>query len=105
MQMAAHFLDVDQPVWSRIKLLFVYELRAGSVASTCAYTRAIDRSSREGYRSIFLLTSLANTRACQSERRLPSVPIKTLEWQLRLSGQRRILHTHPRGMPENERRL
>ncbi len=38
------------------------------VAATFAYTRAIDRSSRAGYRSILLLTSLANTRADQSER-------------------------------------
>ncbi len=50
------------------------------VAATCAYTRAIDRSSRAGYRSIFLLTSLASTRAGQSGRRLPPVPIRMPEW-------------------------
>ncbi len=49
------------------------------VAATCAYTRAIDRSSRAGYRSILVLTSLANRRADQSERRLPPVPIRTPE--------------------------
>ncbi len=51
-----------------------------AVAATCAYTRAIDRSLREGYRSILVLTSLANTRADQSERRLPPAPIRTPEW-------------------------
>ncbi len=40
---------------------------ASFVAATCAYTHAIDRSSRAGYRSILVLTSLANTRAGQSE--------------------------------------
>ncbi len=50
------------------------------VAATCAYTRAIDRSSRAGYRSIFLLTALANTRAGQSGRRLPPAPIRMPEW-------------------------
>ncbi len=51
-----------------------------TVAATCAYTRAIDLSSRAGYRSILVLTSLANTRAGQSERRLPPAPIRTPEW-------------------------
>ncbi len=51
-----------------------------SVAATCAYTRAIDRSLRAGYRSILVLTSLANTRADQSERRLPPAPVRTPEW-------------------------
>ncbi len=50
-----------------------------SVAATSAYTRAIDRSLRAGYRSILVLTSLANTRADQSERRLPP-PVRTPEW-------------------------
>ncbi len=35
-------------------------------AATCAYVRAIDRSSRAGNRSILVLTSLVNTRAGQS---------------------------------------
>ncbi len=51
-----------------------------SVTATCAYTRAIDRSSCAGYRSILVLTSLANTRDGQSERRLPPAPIRTPEW-------------------------
>ncbi len=50
------------------------------VAATCAYTRAIDRSLRAGYRSILVLTSLANTRAGQSERRLRPAPLRTPEW-------------------------
>ncbi len=50
------------------------------VAATCAYTRAIDRSSRAGFRSILVLTSLANTRAGLSERRFPPAPIRTPEW-------------------------
>ncbi len=57
-----------------------YEANVGFVAATCAYTRAIDLSSRTGYRSILVLTSLANTRAGQSERRLPPSPISTPEW-------------------------
>ncbi len=54
--------------------------REGIVAATCAYTRAIDRSSRAGYPTILVLTSLANTHAHQSGRRLPHVPIRTPEW-------------------------
>ncbi len=50
------------------------------VAATYTYPRAIDRSLRAGYRSILMLTSLANTRADQSERRLPPAPIRTREW-------------------------
>ncbi len=50
------------------------------VAATCAYTRAIDHSLRAGYRSILVLTSLAYTRADQSERRLPPAPIRPPEW-------------------------
>ncbi len=51
------------------------------VAASCKLRckRAIDRSSRAGYRSILALTSLANTRAGQSERRVPPVPIRTPE--------------------------
>ncbi len=45
------------------------------VVATCAYTRAIDCSSRAGYRSILVLTSLANTCAGQSKRRSPPAPI------------------------------
>ncbi len=37
-----------------------YCKRSGLVAGTCAYTRANDRSSRVGYRSILVLMSLAN---------------------------------------------
>ncbi len=50
--------------------------REGIADATCA----INRSPRAGYRSILVLTSLANTRAGQSERRLPPAPIKTPEW-------------------------
>ncbi len=75
------------------------------LAAICAYTRAIDRSSRAGYRSILVLTSLANTCAGQSERRSPPAPIRTPEWSSRLSDQRRILFTQPRGTPEQERQL
>ncbi len=66
---------------------------------------AIDRSSRAGYRSIPVLTSLPNTRPGQSERRVPPAPIRTPEWSSRLSGQRRILFTQPRVTPEHERHL
>ncbi len=45
------------------------------LAVTCLRTRAIDRSSRAGYRSIFVLTSLANTRTGQSECRVLPEPI------------------------------
>ncbi len=51
----------------------------GFVAATCAYTRAIDRSLRAGYRLILVLTLLTNTRADQSERCLPPAPIRTPE--------------------------
>ncbi len=61
---------------NRLKNLYQLSI----VASTGAYTRAIDRSLRAGYRSILVLTSLANTRADQSERRLPPAPIRTPEW-------------------------
>ncbi len=57
------------------------------------------------YRSIFVLTSLANTRAGQSKRCVPPTPIRTPEWSSRLSGQRRILFTQPRGTTEHERQL
>ncbi len=70
-------------------------IRQALVASTCAYTRAIDLSSRAGYRSIFVLTSLANTCTGQSERRSPPAPIRTPEWSSRISGQLRILFTEP----------
>ncbi len=49
---------------------FLQQILNECVAATCAYTRAIDGSLRAGYRSILVLTSLANTRADQSERRL-----------------------------------
>ncbi len=48
-----------------------------------------------GYRSVLVLTSLANTRAGQSELRDPPAPIRTPEWSSRLSGQKRILRTQP----------
>ncbi len=57
-----------------------FKFSSDFVAATCAYTRAIDRSSRAGSRSILMLTSLANTRADQSERRLPPAPIRMPEW-------------------------
>ncbi len=74
--------------------------RLQTAASPC--TRAIDRTSHAGYRSILVLTSLANTRAGQSKRYIPAAPIRTRELSLRQSGQRQILthldasrlHTH-----------
>ncbi len=63
------------------------------------------RSSHADYRSILVLTSLANTRAGQSERRVLPAPIRTHEWSSRQSDQRRILVTQPRGTPEHERQL
>ncbi len=39
-----------------------YIIRIYVVGATCAYTRAVDRSSHAGYRSILVLTSLANIR-------------------------------------------
>ncbi len=54
-------------------------------------------SLRAGFRTIFVLTSLANTRAGQSERRVPPVPIRTPEWPSRLSGQKaNSIHTAAR---------
>ncbi len=73
--------------------------------AACPYTRAIDRSSHAGYRSILVLTSLAYTRSGQSERRVPSAPIRMPERSSRLSGQRRIPVTQPRVTPEHERQL
>ncbi len=58
-----------------------------------------------GYRSILVLTSLAYTRAGQSERRIPPAPISTPTWSSRLSGQWRILLKQTRGTPENEHHL
>ncbi len=52
-----------------------------------------------------MLTPLDNTCAGQSEPRFPPTPIGTPEWSSRLIGQRRILHTQPRGTPEHERQL
>ncbi len=92
-----------EPLNKEVDVSFLFLNRF--VAATCAYTRAIDLSSRAGYRSILVITSLANTRAGQSERRIPPVPITTPEWSSRLSGQRRILFTQPRGTPELGRHL
>ncbi len=78
----------------------VYQL-----AATCPCTRAIDRSSHAGSRSILVPTSLAKTRADESELRVPCAPIRTPEWSSRLSGHRRILFTQPHGMPEHERHI
>ncbi len=50
------------------------------LAATYPCTRAIDRSLRADYQSILVLTSLANTRAGQSERPVPPAPIITPEW-------------------------
>ncbi len=75
------------------------------VATTCPCTRAIERSSHASHRLIRVLTSLANTHAGQSERCLPPAPIRTPELSSRLSGQRWILFTQPRGTPEQERQL
>ncbi len=73
-----------------------FQIRACSTlvrAATCPSTRAIDRSSHVDCRSILVLTSLANTRAGQSEGRIPPAPFRTPEWSSHLSGQRRILYT------------
>ncbi len=79
----------------------------GPVVASChlSRTRAIDRSSRAGYRSILVLTLLANMHAGLSERRVPPAPIKTPEWSSRLSGQRRILFTQPRDATQHECQL
>ncbi len=75
------------------------------LTATCPCTHAIDRSSHAGYRSILVLTSLACTRAGQSVRCVPLAPIRMRELSSRISGQRRILYTRPRGTPEHERQL
>ncbi len=62
-----HFSKVPLAIEGRT-LLGADPIRKGSVAVTCAYTLAIDRSSRAGHRSILVLTSFANTRAGQSGR-------------------------------------
>ncbi len=71
-QLHRFFLGIKCPSW-------ISSCHA-PVAATCAYTRAIDRSSRVGYRSILVLTSLANTCAGQPERCLPPAPIRMPEW-------------------------
>ncbi len=76
-----------------------------TVAATCAYTHAIERSSRAGYQSILVFTSLAKTCAGQSEHHSQPSPIRMPEWSSHLSGKRRILFTQPRGTHEHERRL
>ncbi len=99
-------LDASGLVLLPFSSILAYHPVGGSChLSLRSCTRAIDRSSRAVYRSILVLTSLANTRAGQSGRRLPSAPIRTPEWSSRLSGQRRILFTQPRGTPEHERHL
>ncbi len=70
---------VENEVFLMVKIPHLLQF-GGVVAATCAYTRAIDRSSRAGYRSILVLTSSASTRAGQSERRLPPAPIGMPEW-------------------------
>ncbi len=55
------------------------------------------------YRSILVLTSQAFKRACQSQRRVSTAPIRSPEQSSRLNGQRRILGTQPRATPEHER--
>ncbi len=68
-------------------------------AAACPYTRAIDRSSQAGYRSILVPMSLAYTH-------VPPAPIRTPEWPSRPSSQRRILIvTQPRVTPEHEHQL
>ncbi len=76
-----------------------------TVAATCAYTHAIERSSRVVYQSILAFTSLANTCAGQSEHRSQPAPIRMPEWSSRQSGQRRILFIQPRDTHERERGL
>ncbi len=88
-----------------VHLLFEIMFPCIILVIRCAYTRAIDRSSHAGYRSILVLTSLTNTCGGQSECRSPPTPIRTLVWSSRLSGQRRILFIQPRGTPEQERHL
>ncbi len=55
-----------------------------------------------GYRSILMLTSLANTRGGQSERHVSPAPIRTPEWSSRLSGNRRIPFTQTHNTPEQK---
>ncbi len=74
-------------------------------ATACPCTRAIDRSSHAGHRSIIVLTSLACTHPGQSEHRTPPAPIRTPEWSAHLVGQRRIRFTPPRGTSDHERHL
>ncbi len=92
-------------IWNETKSLkdVIFWRLDWGVADTCAYTCAIDRSSSACYRSILILTSLANTCTDQSERRSPPEPIRTPEWSSCLSSRRRILFTQPLGTPEHER--
>ncbi len=64
-----------------------------------------DRSSHAGYRSLLPLTVKAYTRSGQSERRVPSAPIRTPELSARLGDQRRILDTQLRVITEHKRQL
>ncbi len=57
------------------------------------------------YRSIHALTSLANTRAGQSERRVLPAPIRKREWSSRLSDQRRDTTELERQLVTSFRRL
>ncbi len=73
--------------------LIAHQIGNSALTAASPCTRAVDHYSHADNRSILELTSPAYTRACQSERRVPPVPIRTPEWSLRLSGQRRILCT------------
>ncbi len=74
--------------------------RCSILDCTCPCMRAIDPPSRAGYRSILLLTTLANSHTGQSGRRVPTAPVRTPEWSSRLSGQRRFLFPQPPGTSE-----
>ncbi len=83
-RVVAHVLWARRAVWLAYPYGGLRDDRTSEMmqlAATYSCTRAIDRSSPADYRSTFVITSLAHTRAGQSEHRSPP------EWSAHLTGQ------------------
>ncbi len=87
--------------WDSTRLWMLTHKHEPVTASCHLSLHVCNRSlSRAGYR--------CDSRAyfiSQHERCVPPAPIRMPEWPSRLSGQRRILFTQPRGTPEHKHRL